>query len=1207
MFVRKGNPLNHDVCSKRSLRSVRALWLALEQLEPRRLLCALPHELLGPAPTFDPQIERKASADARGSGDAISIVWTNRGTLGDGFTSTFGANAATARSVVDRVLLDWSNAITSWNRADGTTTLQVSISMSNAGTGWGAGAAPSDATVPADGKPRTGVMNLMRGSDTTGDGIGDGGGWYLDPRPQDSAEFLGNIINAFSGRPTTTTSNFDLYTVVSLEMTHVLGLISGGSGGMYNGYKLATSGYTTVLTAPDTAEAGASNTGTLGYFVKFDGPTIDHLMTTNNGGSGGSNWGSPIHTAGPGSTVINGVAWYGTDDSGNAVYDQARYMPNEVVLRILSDAYGYSIVDPTTLPNLHAQRDASTGRLTVRGRDGSNDIISVMQVGTKLRVSVDLGTDVPGSGALPGAGDLPAYVSEFDLVGVNSVYIDGLGGNDNITVDIAKPTTIEGGAGADTIRVASVAHGTTNIAVRGGADNDQLYAGYNNNLDAIDADVTLDGGFGDDTIWYEDAFNAVASTYSINGNYLTRGGMFTVYHSNSEAVRAYLGSNGNIANVFEATVPTSIFGGNGADQFIVTGAANTLVPYYYPLIVDGGGGSDTFDVRDTGQTNPSVYYLTSNTLERSGSAAMTFNGMEIFKLTATGATDEIRVRSTGSNVVYNLFSGASSDRIYIGDGTSSKRMNPIDGAIFIDGQTGNSDEVNFYDQDNSSAATYTATATSVYSNDSAQISLSNVEEAWVYGGTTGDTFNITPSSVVEYHLDGRGGTDTLNLNNAGATSPTQTTTSGSSGSWTFGNREPVFYTSIESNGSAPTNNPPTIGSLSASPASITIGASSTLTANGVTDSDGTILIVYFYRESNGIAGFQTDDFFMPSDSSAPYTATFNSTGFAAGTYTFYSRALDNGNAISNVVTTSITVNAPGNLAPTIGSLSPSTSSIVAGNTVRLTANGVTDPDGTVFDVRFFRETNGVAGFQLGGDTFLTNDLSGTDGWFADVNTLGYAAGTHQFYAIARDNSGLEGNVVTTSVSVSTPAGPAPFNKIVLLDQFPIRVLHLWLQDVGASLDTSDLTVRNLATNQTYPVSDVSWDSGGFASIFSLATIPPDGNYRATLNAAGIHANGVQMTTNVDVDFYILRGDANRDRRVDFADLLIMAQNYGGVNKIFGQGNFDYDTQGRVDFNDLLLLAQRYGTSLAMTAPPITQGMTSGVSKARSRITTDVLA
>jgi hypothetical protein len=56
-------------------------------------------------------------------------------------------------------------------------------------------------------------------------------------------------------------------------------------------------------------------------------------------------------------------------------------------------------------------------------------------------------------------------------------------------------------------------------------------------------------------------------------------------------------------------------------------------------------------------------------------------------------------------------------------------------------------------------------------------------------------------------------------------------------------------------------------------------------------------------------------------------------------------------------------------------------------------------------------------------------------------------------------------------------------------------------------------------------------------------------------------------------------DANRDRRVDFADLLIVAQNYGQTGRTFSQGNFDYSFDGSVGFGDLLILAQNYNASL----------------------------
>ena len=59
------------------------------------------------------------------------------------------------------------------------------------------------------------------------------------------------------------------------------------------------------------------------------------------------------------------------------------------------------------------------------------------------------------------------------------------------------------------------------------------------------------------------------------------------------------------------------------------------------------------------------------------------------------------------------------------------------------------------------------------------------------------------------------------------------------------------------------------------------------------------------------------------------------------------------------------------------------------------------------------------------------------------------------------------------------------------------------------------------------------------------------------------------------------GDANLDGTVNFADLLILAQNYGQTNAAWDRGDANYD--GTVAFSDLLLLAQHYGQSSAAGA------------------------
>lgn len=70
-------------------------------------------------------------------------------------------------------------------------------------------------------------------------------------------------------------------------------------------------------------------------------------------------------------------------------------------------------------------------------------------------------------------------------------------------------------------------------------------------------------------------------------------------------------------------------------------------------------------------------------------------------------------------------------------------------------------------------------------------------------------------------------------------------------------------------------------------------------------------------------------------------------------------------------------------------------------------------------------------------------------------------------------------------------------------------------------------------------------------------------------------------TNLTDPATLLPGDTNGDGKVDFADLVAIAQNYGGADKSRSQGDVTGD--GKVDFADLVQIAQNYGTSAAKTA------------------------
>jgi hypothetical protein len=229
-------------------------------------------------------------------------------------------------------------------------------------------------------------------------------------------------------------------------------------------------------------------------------------------------------------------------------------------------------------------------------------------------------------------------------------------------------------------------------------------------------------------------------------------------------------------------------------------------------------------------------------------------------------------------------------------------------------------------------------------------------------------------------------------------------------------------------GGVVTNAAPTVASLSDTPDPVGSGSKVTLTASTVADTDGAIANVKFYRESNGLAGLQTggsnNDLLLSTDtsSSGGYTSTFSTAGLALGTYTYYARATDNFGVVSNVVTTTNTIHT--NVAPKIGSLTASPNPVTAGTSIKLTANSVADSDGAISNVKFYRESNGVAGLQVGtasDDLLVGTDTSSSGGWTATVATTGLS-GVYTFYARATDTAGATGNVVTTTVTINPTTG-----------------------------------------------------------------------------------------------------------------------------------------------------------------------------------------
>jgi cytochrome c peroxidase len=197
---------------------------------------------------------------------------------------------------------------------------------------------------------------------------------------------------------------------------------------------------------------------------------------------------------------------------------------------------------------------------------------------------------------------------------------------------------------------------------------------------------------------------------------------------------------------------------------------------------------------------------------------------------------------------------------------------------------------------------------------------------------------------------------------------------------------------------APGNVAPTVSITGpAAGAVFTAPAAVTITANAA-DSDGTVSRVEFFQGAVKLG----------EDLTAPYSFAWS--GVSAGTYSLTARATDSAGAVTTSAAVSITVNAPGNVAPTVSITGPAAGAVfTAPAAVTITANAA-DSDGTVSRVEFFQ-----GAVKLGED--LTSPYS-----FA---WSGVAAGTYSLTARATDSAGAATTSAAVSITVNAPGNVAP--------------------------------------------------------------------------------------------------------------------------------------------------------------------------------------
>ncbi|MBI2826009.1 MAG: hypothetical protein HYX69_15095 [Planctomycetia bacterium] len=396
-----------------------------------------------------------------------TINWVNRGDVSDGLTALFGANANQARLIVDRAILDWSEVIANFNYAGGGNTYNLTVNTADLDAIAQGGATSADAQK----KPTAGTVTL--------DSVGTT--HWVDPSVGDDAEFT-TITNAFTGYAGPSLAGTDLYATMVHEIGHCLGFDQRTAYALSN-----------FLTDTGVDDPYAADFGNLWAFNVGGGP----IEATFTAADTGHTW------EGPGIPLITGTLPWHPDDlmnPGRAIADNERNLISNFDATILRDAYGYSIVLPSTLNNMLVNPNFTTDALTVSGLPGSvDDVVLMLSAPGGFSVNVD------------------GYTEIVPLSQTNSIAINTGAGTDVVLLlyNAARPTTVNGGGGGGdalflpegaTVTSNTVTSSLINTVTYSNLESLNLSGSTGNDVFNVKSTfsltpVTINGGDGEDTLY----------------------------------------------------------------------------------------------------------------------------------------------------------------------------------------------------------------------------------------------------------------------------------------------------------------------------------------------------------------------------------------------------------------------------------------------------------------------------------------------------------------------------------------------------------------------------------------------------------------------------------------------------------------------------------------------------------------------------------
>ena len=343
---------------------------------------------------------------------------------------------------------------------------------------------------------------------------------------------------------------------------------------------------------------------------------------------------------------------------------------------------------------------------------------------------------------------------------INQILVQGLGGNDTITVDpaITLPVVLDGAGGDDLLQGGSgndlLIAGPGNNTLKGGAGNDTLQGGGNDDLS---------GELGDD--YYRVHFSTVrlfetgAGIDTIDLTESPQGVTFNLSQQDGTAQPVFTGSTLAITGSFEGLVGstygdklttgsnnTTVFGGLGDDTLTVAGGAQ--------ITVFGGVGNDSIGVAAGSEVT--VFGEDGNdSIGVGGSATLVtvFGGLGDDTIGVGGLASQVTVFGGDGNDTIGVGGLASQVTVFGGDGGDDIVVNGGTGVLVVgSGGIAAGPNVTVFGAsgaDNDSIVVAGGSDITVFGADgNDSIGVSGGLNVTVFGGVGDDTIGVTGGTQV---------------------------------------------------------------------------------------------------------------------------------------------------------------------------------------------------------------------------------------------------------------------------------------------------------------------------------------------------------------------------------------------------------------------------------------------------------------------------